>query len=522
MCEYPGRSHRRSKVDVFEKKCVVTTNCEKSAEAIVPGEKKPGRAEQSLVLSKRKKEVNIMKAECPVTWSCPQKDSAEHEEYVGVQSVGSQEVGEEDGADLLERILSRDNLNRAYKRVRANKGAPGIDGMTIEDALPWLREHREELLETIRQGKYKPQPVRRKEIPKPDGGVRKLGIPTVIDRIIQQAIAQQLVPIYEPLFSDDSYGYRPNRSAQQAIQKVKWYAEQGYTSAVLVDLTKYFDTLNHELLMNLLRKNIRDKRVIELIKKYLKAGVMENGLLVKTTEGSPQGGPLSPLLANIYLNEYDKEMASRGVPVIRYADDIVVLAKSPRAAQRLLESTQRYLEGKLKLRMNVEKSKVVSVFAIRNFKFLGFALGKGKNSIYIRAHTKSLKKAKVKLKELTSRSQGRNVRKVMENVKVYIRGWLGYFGIASMRTTMQRWDKWLRRRFRMYIWKQWKKPKTRVESLIKLGVPKERAWIAARTRKAYWRCAAMPIVQEGLSKEILARAGYYSIQTRYEQVHLCD
>ena len=274
--------------------------------------------------------------------------------------------------------------------------------------------------------------------------------------------------------------------------------------------------------MNLLRKNIRDKRVIELIKKYLKAGVMENGLLVKTTEGSPQGGPLSPLLANIYLNEYDKEMASRGVPVIRYADDIVVLAKSPRAAQRLLESTQRYLEGKLKLRMNVEKSKVVSVFAIRNFKFLGFALGKGKNGVYIRAHAKSLKKAKAKLKELTSRSQGRNVRKVMENVKVYIRGWLGYFGIASMRTTMHRWDEWLRRRFRMYIWKQWKKPKTRVESLIKLGVPKERAWIAARTRKAYWRCAAMPIVQEGLSKEILARAGYCSIQTRYEQVHLCD
>lgn len=197
---------------------------------------------------------------------------------------------------------------------------------------------------------------------------------------------------------------------------MKWYAEQGYTRAVLVDLSKYFDTLNHELLMNLLRKNILDRRVIELIKRYLKAGVMENGLLVKTTEGSPQGGPLSPLLANIYLNEYDKEMASRGVPVIRYADDIVVLAKSPRAAQW-------YLEGKLKLKMNVEKSKVVSVYSIRNFKFLGFALGKGKNGVYIRAHAKSLKKAKARLKELTSRSQGRNVRKVMENVKVYIRGW---------------------------------------------------------------------------------------------------
>ena len=463
-----------------------------------------------------------MKAEYPENRSCPQKDRAEHEEYAGVQSVDGREVGERDGADLLERILSRDNLNRAYKRVRANKGAPGIDGMTIEDALPWLREHREELLESIRNGRYKPQPVRRKEIPKPDGGVRQLGIPTVIDRIIQQAIAQQLVPIYEPLFSDDSYGYRPNRSAQQAIQKVKWYAEQGYTSAVLVDLSKYFDTLNHELLMNLLRKNIHDKRVMELIKKYLKAGVMENGLLVKTTEGSPQGGPLSPLLANIYLNEYDKEMESRGVPVIRYADDIVVLAKSPRAAHRLLESTQRYLEGKLKLKMNVEKSKVVSVFSIRNFKFLGFALGKGKDGVYIRVHAKSMKKAKAKLKELTSRSQGRNVRKVMENVKVYIRGWLGYFGIASMKTTMQEWDKWLRRRYRCYIWKQWKKPRTRAESLMQLGIPEWQAWAVSNCRKAYWHMAKNGHVQRAISKERLAQAGYYSILDRYESLHLCD
>ena len=464
----------------------------------------------------------MMKAEYPENRSCPQKDSAEHEGYVGARSVGGREIDEQDGADLLERILSRDNLNRAYKRVRANKGAPGIDGMTVEDALPWLREHREELLESIRQGKYKPQPVRRKEIPKPDGGVRKLGIPTVIDRIIQQAIAQQLVPIYEPLFSDDSYGYRPNRSAQQAIRKVKWYAEQGYTSAVLVDLSKYFDTLNHELLMNLLRKNIHDKRVIELIKRYLKAGVMENGLLVKTTEGSPQGGPLSPLLANIYLNEYDKEMASRGVPVIRYADDIVVLAKSPRAAQRLLESTQRYLEGKLKLKMNVEKSKVVSVYSIRNFKFLGFALGKGKNGVYIRVHAKSLKKAKAKLKELTSRSQGsRNVRKVMEKVKVYIRGWLGYFGIASMKTTMQRWDEWLRRRLRVYIWKQWKVPKARIRSLMKLDIPKYYAHKWGYI-KGYWNVAGSPVLQRSITNERLAQAGYYGILARYESLHLCD
>ena len=447
--------------------------------------------------------------------SCPQRDSAEHEGYEGVQSVGSQEGKEQDGADLLERILSRDNLNNAYKRVRANKGAPGIDGMNVEEALPWLREHREELLEMIRQGKYKPQPVRRKEIPKPDGGVRKLGIPTVVDRIIQQAIAQQLTPIYEPLFSDLSFGYRPGRSAQKAILKVKEYAEQGYSQAVLVDLSKYFDTLNHELLMNLLRKNVHDKRVIELIKRYLKAGVMENGLLVKTEEGSPQGGPLSPLLANIYLNEYDQEMTRRGVPVIRYADDIVVLAKSKRAAERLLETTQRYLEGKLKLKMNVEKSKVV-------IKFLGFALGKGKNGIYIRAHAKSLKKAKAKLKELTSRSQGRNVRVVMQKIKVYIRGWLGYFGIASMKTTMQEWDGWLRRRFRCYIWKQWKNPRTRVKNLMKLGMPQWQAYRNGNSQKGYWAVAGSGILTHSITNKRLVAAGYLEILNYYESLHLCD
>ena len=454
--------------------------------------------------------------------SCVQRDSAEHEKYAQARSIDNREVKEADGADLLEKILTRDNLNKAYKRVKSNKGAPGIDGMSVEDAMPWLREHREELVESIRNGKYKPQPVRRKEIPKADGGVRKLGIPTVVDRIIQQAIAQQLVPIYEPQFSDNSFGYRPGRSGQQAIQRVKEYAEKGYTQAVLVDLSKYFDTLNHELLMNLMRKSIHDKRVIELIKKYLKAGVMENGLLVKTEEGSPQGGPLSPLLANIYLNEYDREMASRGVPVIRYADDIVVLARSPRAAERLMETTQRYLEGKLKLKMNREKSKVVSVFSIRNFKFLGFALGKGRNGIYIRVHAKSLKKAKAKLKELTSRSQGRNVRVVMKKVETYIRGWMGYFGIASMKNTMQEWDGWLRRRFRMYIWKQWKLPKTRVKNLIKLGMEPWKAYRNGNSSKGYWAVAGSGILNSTITNERLARAGYYSLSDRYESLHLCD
>ena len=453
---------------------------------------------------------------------CLQRDSAEHEEYAGAQSAGVREGTEADGAELLERILSRENLNRAYKRVKANKGAPGIDGMTVEDALPWLRQHRTELLDSIKAGKYKPQPVRRKEIPKPDGGVRQLGIPTVIDRIIQQAIAQQLNPIFEPLFIDGSYGYRPNRSAQQAIQKVKEYAEQGYTTAVEIDLSKYFDTLNHELLMNMVREEVKDKRVTDLIKKYLKSGVLVEGLLVKTEEGSPQGGPLSPLLANIYLNKYDQEMTRRGVKVIRYADDIVILAKSKRAGERLLESSKRFLEGKLKLKLNTEKSKVVSVYSIRNFKFLGFALGKGRKGVYIRVHAKSLKKAKQKLKELTSRSQGRNVRKVMENVKVFIRGWLGYFGIASMKTTMQEWDGWLRRRIRMYIWKQWKKPRTRVQNLMKLGVPEWRACEVAYSQKSYWRSAKHASVNMAITSKRLAQAGYLSLSDRYESLHLCD
>ena len=451
-----------------------------------------------------------------------QRDGAEHEEYAGAQSAGGREGKEADGADLLERILSRENLNKAYKRVRANKGAPGIDGMTVEDALPWFRQHRKELLDSIQAGKYKPQPVRRKEIPKPDGGVRELGIPTVIDRVIQQAIAQQLNPIFEPRFKDGSYGYRPNRSAQQAIQKVKEYAEQGYTTAVEIDLSKYFDTLNHELLMNMVREEVKDKRVTDLIKKYLKSGVMVEGLLVKTEEGSPQGGPLSPLLANIYLNKYDQEMTRRGVKVIRYADDIVILAKSKRAGERLLESSKRFLEGKLKLKLNTEKSKVVSVYSIRNFKFLGFALGKGREGVYIRVHAKSLKKAKQKLKELTSRSQGRNVRKVMENVKAFIRGWLGYFGIANMKTTMQEWDGWLRRRIRMYIWKQWKKPSARVRNLMKLGMPQWMAYRNGNSQKGYWAVAGSGILTHTITNERLVRAGYFSLSDRYESLHLCD
>ena len=464
-----------------------------------------------------------MKAEYQGNEGFLQRDSVEHKGYAEAQSTDRREGKERDGAsDLLEAILDRDNLNRAYQRVKRNHGAAGIDGMTVEEALPWLKEHREELLQSIRDGSYLPSPVRRKEIPKPDGGVRKLGIPTVVDRVIQQAIAQKLQSIWEPLFSDSSYGYRPKRRAQQAIQKVKEYAEEGYRYAVLVDLSKYFDTLNHELLMNLLHKQIQDMRVLRLIKKYLKSGVMENGVICKTEEGSPQGGPLSPLLANIYLNEFDWEMYRRGVKLVRYADDIVVLAKSKRAAERLLESCWKYLEGRLKLKVNTEKSKATSIFAQKKFKFLGFCLGKNRNGIYIRAHRKSLNKAKEKLKLLTKRNRGRNVRRVMQEVKVFIRGWIGYFRVADMKRTLTAWDEWLRRRFRMYIWKQWKKPKTKAANLRKLGVPTDRAYQWGNSRLGYWRIAGSPVLKCSITNERLAAAGYFSILNCYESLHLYD
>lgn len=312
--------------------------------------------------------------------SCPQRDSTECEGYAGAQSAVQPGSGETAGRsqNLLEAILYRDNLNRAYKRVKANKGAPGVDGMTVEEALPWLKEHGKEMTEAIRRGKYKPTAVRRKEIPKPDGGVRKLGIPTVKDRIVQQAIAQQLMPLYEPKFSEGSYGYRSGRSAQDAIFKIRGYADEGYEWAVQLDLSKYFDTLNHEKLLNLLRETIKDERVIQLIKKFLKSGVMENGVKIATTEGSPQGGSLSPLLANVYLNEFDCEYERRGVPVIRYADDIVLLCKSQRAAERLLESSIRYLEGKLKLRVNRDKSHIARVNATKKLQVSGLRIRQGK------------------------------------------------------------------------------------------------------------------------------------------------
>ena len=454
--------------------------------------------------------------------SCPQRDSAERKGYVRAHRSFTRIWKERDSAqpELLERILYKDNFNRAYKRVKANKGAPGIDGMTVEDALPYLREHQQELTDRIYKGKYTPSPVRRVEIPKPDGGVRKLGIPTVTDRTLQQAIAQQLMPIYEPLFSEGSFGYRPGRSAKDAVTKVKKYAEEGYVFAVVLDLSKYFDTLNHGLLLNLLRRNIKDERVIQLIKRYLKSGVMENGVVMPTEKGSPQGGNLSPLLANIYLNEFDWEFAKRGVPCIRYADDIVLLAKSKRASERLLESSTRYLEEKLKLKVNREKSRTVSVFAIRNFKYLGFALGRNGGGIYLRVHPKSWKKFKTKLKDLSSRRSVQSIKSALARIKVYARGWLNYYGIASIKRLIEDINGWLYHRIRMCIWKQWKKPITKFRNLVKMGIPEKYAYMAANSRKMYWRTSNTTTVKRAMNKERLINSGFYDLTLAYQSLHI--
>ena len=451
-----------------------------------------------------------------------QRDSAEHEEYAGAQRSFSLIWEEKNSAQprLLERILDKDNLNRAYKRVKANRGAAGIDGMTVDEMLPYLKGHRQEWLDRIYEGKFTPSPVRRVEIPKPDGGVRKLGIPTVTDRLLQQAIAQQLTPIYEPLFADGSYGYRPNRDAKGAIFKVKEFAEQGYIYAVVLDLSKYFDTLNHDILIETLRQKVKDERVIQLIKRYLKSGVMEDGVVMPTEEGSPQGGNLSPLLANIYLNGFDHEFEKRGVPCIRYADDIILLAKSERAAERLLESSTRYLENNLKLRVNKDKSRTVYLFSNRDFKYLGFAMGRRKGKVYVRVHAKSWKKFRMKLKELSSRKNVQCIKPSLVRLKQYITGWMNYYGIANIGYKLGDLNGWLYHRIRMCIWKQWRRPRTRMKHLLALGVPYHRAFMAGNSRRGIWFITGTDTVGMALTRELLQKAGFCDLQAAYWKVRV--
>lgn len=428
------------------------------------------------------------------------------------------ETERKDGADnLLEAILARNNLNEAYLKVKRNRGSAGIDGMTVEDMLPYLKEHREELLKSLRQGTYKPKAVKRVEIPKPDGGKRKLGVPTVIDRMIQQAIVQVLQPIYEQLFSDSSYGFRPKRSAHQAISKALKYYKLGYTQVVDIDLAKYFDTVNHDILIDMLREQVKDERVISLIRKYLKSGVMINGLISPTTEGTPQGGNLSPLLSNIYLTSFDRLLESRGHKFVRYADDCNIYVRSRRAAVRVMNSCVKFLEGKLKLKVNQQKSKVGSPLRL---KFLGFSLYKVGKKAGIRPHQKSIIRFKEKIRELTSRKQARSVVDILKRIKRYTTGWLGYYSIADMECKIKNLSEWIRRRIRQIYWKQWKKIKTKHDNLVRLGIDSSKAWEWANSRKGYWRISKSHILHRSLTTKYLVSVGYDDILNRYKVLHL--
>ena len=448
---------------------------------------------------------------------CPCEGMLETKSNKGACSIALTETDREDGAEnLLERILDRNNLNQAYLKVKRNGDSTGVDGMTVEEMLPYLKEHREELLEALRSERYKPKAVRRVEIPKPDGGKRMLGVPTVIDRMIQQAIVQVLQPMYEPLFSESSYGFRPKRSAQQAMKQALEYYNEGYTQVVDLDLAKYFDTVNHEILIGMLREQVKDERVIRLIRKYLKSGVMINGLISPTTEGTPQGGNLSPLLSNIYLTAFDRMLESRGHKFVRYADDCNIYVKSRRAAERVMANCTKFLEGKLKLKVNRKKSQVGSPLRL---KFLGFSMYKTGKKAGIRPHGKSVKRFKDKIRELTSRKQARSVELILKRLKRYTVGWLGYYSIADMESRIKSLNEWIRRRIRQIYWKQWKKIKTKHDNLVKLGIDNENAWKWANSRKAYWRIADSHILHKSLTNKYLASVGYDDILERYKVLH---
>ena len=430
---------------------------------------------------------------------CPCEGMLETKSNKGACSVVLTETDREDGTEnLLERILDRNNLNQAYLKVKKNGGSSEIDGMTVEEMLPYLKIHREELLESLKSERYKPKAVKRVEIPKADGEKRMLGVPTVIDRMIQQAIVQVLQPIYEPLFSENSYGFRPKRSAQQAMKQALKYYNEGYTQVVDLDLAKYFDTVNHEILVGMLREQIKDERVIRLIRKYLKSGVMINGLISPTTEGTPQGGNLSPLLSNIYLTAFDRMLESRGHKFVRYADDCNIYVKSRRAAERVMTNCTKFLEGKLKLKVNRKKSQVGSPLRL---KFLGFSMYKTGKKAGIRPHGKSIKKFKDKIRELTSRKQARSIEDILKRLKRYTVGWLGYYSIADMESHIKRLNEWIRRRIRQIYWKQWKRIKTRHDNLVKLGIDNENAWKWANSRKAYWRISNSQVLSMSLTNK---------------------
>ena len=403
--------------------------------------------------------------------------------------------------DIITKILDRNNLNEAFKRVKANKGASGIDDMDIEETKVYIREHKNTIVWQLYNRKYQPQPVRRVEIPKPNGGKRKLGIPTVLDRVIQQAMVQVLSPMFEPHFSDNSYGFRPNRSCEKAITKALEFMNDGYDWIVDIDLEKFFDNVPHDKLLRLVSDVVKDGNVVSLVNKFLKAGVLVENEFEETMVGTPQGGPLSPLLSNIILNKLDKELEARGLNFIRYADDIIILVKSEKAANRVMTSITDYIERKLGLKVNMTKTKVCKP---NELKYLGFGFYKS-NKYEVIHHKESKAKFKRKLKGLTKRSESISLDKRFERLNWLIRGWVNYFKISKMKTFLTSIDEWLRTRIRMIIWKQWKKPKTQENNLIKCGYSRGEARGLANCRRGYMLIAHSKILQNAISKARLSK-----------------
>ena len=442
--------------------------------------------------------------------------SAEQKEYAEVFDYSK--ITEKSGVitdywtnNLLDLILRKDNLNNAYKQVKRNKGKGGIDGMQVDELLPFLRENQRSLIQKIREGKYKPSPVRRVEIPKETKGeYRQLGIPTVVDRVIQQAIAQELTPIYEEQFSENSFGFRPGRGAHDALRQCQKNVDEGYVYVIDMDLEKFFDTVSQSKLIEVLSRTIKDGRVISLIHKYLNAGVIADGIFERTEVGMPQGGPLSPLLSNVMLNELDKELERRGHRFVRYADDCMILCKSKKSAERTLRNIIPFIEGKLFLKVNRKKTEVAHISKV---KYLGYTFYRYKGKCRLRVHAKSVVKMKNKIRELTDRNKGISNKKREKEYQEYVRGWVQYYRLADMKGLLKRTDEWARRRIRAVYWKQWKKIKTRYRMLKALGMEHWMAKELACSRKGYWRMAQ--VLNQIFSKKIIARLGYTSMSDYY-------
>jgi RNA-directed DNA polymerase len=419
-------------------------------------------------------------------------------------------------AELWEQVWERQNLLAALERVERNGGAPGIDGMRVEGLRPYLREHWLEIREALDQQRYQPSPVRRVEIPKPDGGVRLLGIPTVIDRFLQQAMAQALTPLFEPLFSNHSYGFRPGRSAHQAVQQAREYVQEGYEWVVDIDLEKFFDRVNHDMLMAKVARVVKDKRVLKLIRAYLNSGVMVNGVVMDTEEGTPQGGPLSPLLSNVMLDDLDKELEKRGHKFVRYADDGNIYVRTRRAGERVMGSVKMFLEKKLKLKVNPNKSKVNRATRV---KFLGFSFYKRKGEVLIRVAKRSLERFREKIRRLTKRTRSGKLENLIQEINQYTMGWIGYFRLANTPSVYEGLDSWIRRRLRQLIWKRWKRGTTRYRELVALGVPKWQAQAGAGG-KSPWRMAHTPVIEMALNNAYWHDSGLKSLKVRYQELRI--